>query len=105
MVLVGIVTDDVKAAVIADKLEIPMIRCQPAILDRSDADLACPHRQSPRRLFAPEAGIAIDPNIHIYLPGMIIRESPGCFFCSCSCIFLICSTMRAISCSMAPGNA
>ena len=57
--------DDIKAAVITNKLEIPVIRCQPAILDRDDADMAGSHRQSPRRLFVPVAGIAIDPDIHL----------------------------------------
>ncbi|WP_372678133.1 hypothetical protein [Desulfosarcina sp.] len=57
-------TDDIKAAVITDKFEISVIRCQPAILDGNDADLACTHGQSPRRLFVPVAGIAIDPDIH-----------------------------------------
>jgi len=64
-VMVGIVTDDIKAVVITDKLEISVIRCQPAILDGNDADVACSHRQSPRRLFVPVAGIAIDLDIHL----------------------------------------
>jgi hypothetical protein len=60
---VGIVTNDIKAAVITDKLEISVIRCQPAILDRNDTDLVRPYRQSPGCLLFPIAGIAIDPDV------------------------------------------
>jgi len=63
--MVGIVTDDIKATVITDNLEISVIRRQPAVLDRDDVDVACAHRQSPRRFFVPVAGIAIDPDIHL----------------------------------------
>jgi hypothetical protein len=59
------VTDDIQAAVIADNLEVSVIRCQPAVFDRDDVDLALTHRQAPRRFFAPVAGIAIDPDIHL----------------------------------------
>ena len=64
-VLMGIVTDDVKAAVIADDLEISVIRCQPPVLNRDHIDVACTHRQSPRGLFTPVAGITIDPDLHL----------------------------------------
>ena len=60
-----VVTDNIKAAVISDNLEISVIRCQPTILDRDDVDVAIAHRQSPRRFFVPVAGIAIDLNFHL----------------------------------------
>jgi len=63
--MVGIVTDDIKATVITDNLEISVIRCQPAILDRNDVDVSYPHRQMSRRFFVAVAGIAIDPDVHL----------------------------------------
>lgn len=63
--LVRIVADDIKATVVTDKLEISVVRCQPAVLDGNDADVACPHGQAPWRLFVPIAGIAVDPDLHL----------------------------------------
>ena len=57
--------DNIKAAVITDNLEISVIRCQPAILDRNDVDEADSHRQTSRRFFVAVTGIAIDLDVHL----------------------------------------
>lgn len=62
---VRIVTNDVETAVITDDLEIAVVRCQPPVLHRGHMDVAFAHRQSPRRLFTPVAGITIDPDLHL----------------------------------------
>ncbi len=61
----GIVANEVKAAVIADDLEIAVIRRQPTVLNRDNRDVASPHRQSSRCLFTPVTGITIDPDLHL----------------------------------------
>ena len=58
-------TDDIQATVITNNLEVSVIRCQPAVFDRDDVDLALTHRQASRRFFVPVAGIAIDLDIHL----------------------------------------
>lgn len=60
-----VVTEDIQSTVIADKLEVTMIRRQPPVLDYDYSDAAQPHRQSPWRLFTPVAGIAIDSDLHL----------------------------------------
>lgn len=62
-VLVGGVTDDVQAPVIADNLEIAVVRCQPTVLDGDDINATIPHGQSPRCLLPPIAGITLNPDL------------------------------------------
>jgi hypothetical protein len=62
-VRVGGVTDDVQASVIADNLEIAVVRCQPTVLDGDDLDATFSHGQSPRCLLPPIAGITLNPDL------------------------------------------
>lgn len=61
----GIVPDDVEAAVIADELKITMVRGQPSITDTDDTNPSCTHDQASRRLFPPVSGVALDPDLHL----------------------------------------
>jgi hypothetical protein len=40
-----------------------MVRCQPGVKNLGDLDGAAVERQPPRRLFAPVAGVTLDPNL------------------------------------------